>query len=109
MRPGQNLQLLVRAIEHAINAAPNITIESPKWLPNKDTGRLREHGVVLTFSFNHYSLMVALECRDRSRKVGVPDVEGFRNKCDRTGINRAIIISETGFTKTTIIASFSTF
>lgn len=102
MKPGENLQRLVRALEQAINAASNITIESPKRLPDKDTGRLREHDVVLTFAFSHHNLILALECRDRSRRVGVPDVEAFRNKCDRTGVHRAIIVSATGFTKTAL-------
>ena len=102
MRPGENLQRLVRALEQATNNAPDIQVESPKRLPDKDTGQPREHDVVLTFSLRHHSMVMALECRDRSRKVGVPDVEAFRNKCDRTGVHRAIIVSATGFAKTAL-------
>jgi hypothetical protein len=102
MKPGENLQRIVRALEQATNNAPNITVESPKRVPDKDTGKPREHDVIVTFSFNHHSMIMALECRDRSRKVGVPDVEAFRNKCDRTGVHRAIIVSATGFTKTAL-------
>jgi hypothetical protein len=58
MKPGENLQRLVRALEQAINAASNITVESPKRLPDKDTGRLREHDVVLTFAFSHHNLIL---------------------------------------------------
>jgi hypothetical protein len=32
----------------------------------------------------------------------VPDLEAFRNKCDRTGVHRAIIVSATGFAKTAL-------
>jgi hypothetical protein len=102
MRPGENLQRLVRALEQATNNAPNIRVESPKRLPDKDTGQPREHDVVLTFALSHHTVVMALECRDRSRKVGVPDVEAFRRKCDRTGVHRAIIVSATGFTKTAL-------
>jgi hypothetical protein len=102
MRPGENLQRLVRALEQATNNAPDIQVESPKRLPDKDTGQLREHDVVLTFSLSHHSMVMALECRDRSRKVGVPDVEAFRKKCDRTGVHRAIMVSSKGFTKTAL-------
>ena len=45
---------------------------------------------------------MALECRDRSRKVGVPSVEAFYAKCQRTGIDRGIIVSSTGFTRTAL-------
>lgn len=47
-------------------------------------------------------MILALECRDRSRKVGVPDIEAFRKKCDRTAIHRSIIVSASGFTKTAL-------
>jgi hypothetical protein len=102
MKPGENLQHLVRTLEQATNNAPNIKVESPKRVPDKDTGKPREHDVVVTFSFSHHSMVMALECRDRSRKVGVPDVEAFRNKCDRTGVHRAIIVSASGFTRTAL-------
>ena len=65
------------------------------------TGRLREHDVVLTFSMQHHELIVAL-CRDRSRKVGVPEIEAFKKKCERTGIHRGIIVSSLGFSKSAL-------
>jgi Restriction endonuclease len=102
MKPGENLQRLVRALEQATNNHAHVKVESPKRLPDKDTGQLREHDVVLTFSLGHHTMLVALECRDRSRKVGVPAVEAFRHKCDRTGVHRGIIVSPLGFTKTAL-------
>ena len=99
MKPGEGLQRLVQLIEQATNDASNVKVKSPKRLVDKDTGQLREHDVVLTFSLGHHSIMMALECRDRSRPVGVPDVEAFRSKCDRTGVDKAIIVSSTGFRK----------
>lgn len=102
MKPGENLQRLVRALEQATNNAPNILVESPKRLADKDTGKLREHDVIVTFSLSHHSLVMALECRDRSRPVGVPDVEAFWKKCDRTGVHRALMVSATGFRRTAL-------
>jgi len=43
MKPGENLQRLVAAIERSMLAAPNVKIQSPAWLRDKDTGRRREH------------------------------------------------------------------
>jgi Restriction endonuclease len=63
---------------------------------------LREHDIVLTFLEGHHELSVALECRDRLRRVGVPDVEAFWAKCQRTGISLGIIVSAKGFTRTAI-------
>jgi hypothetical protein len=76
---GRDLQRIVHPIETALRQNPNIKVESPKRLVDKDTGRLREHDVVLTFTEGHHEILCALECRDRSRPVGVPAVEAFHN------------------------------
>jgi predicted helicase len=105
MKPGEQLQRLVETLERVINNASNVKIESPKRLTDKDTGRLREHDVVLNFSMQHHDMIVALECRDRSRKVGVPEIEAFKNKCDRTGVHKGVVVSSIGFTNTALLKS----
>jgi Restriction endonuclease len=101
-RPGQDLQRLVRVIERATHHDGNVLVESSKRLRDKVTGRLREHDVVLTFTQRHHKILVALECRDRSRKVGVNSVEEFHSKCRDTGVHRGIIVSSIGFTRTAL-------
>lgn len=101
-RQGNSFHRLVHAIERSVVNNPSVRIEAPKMMPNKDTGRLREHDIVLTFTEGHRELLMAIECRDRSKPVGVPDVEQFHSKRERTGIDRGIIVSQTGFTKTAI-------
>jgi hypothetical protein len=101
-KDGKALQVLVHAIETLISGSPNVRVESPKRLPDKDTGQLREHDVVITFTQAHHEFLLALECRDRSRPVGVPDVEGFHAKCSRTGIGRGAMVSSIGFRKTAL-------
>jgi hypothetical protein len=101
-KDGKNLQRLVRTLESVLNNGQKVRIESPKRLPDKITGRLREHDVLLTFSLEHHELIVALECRDRSRPVGVGAVEEFRSKCESTDIHCGIIVSANGFTSTAI-------
>jgi hypothetical protein len=99
---GRDLQRLIHAIESSLDAEAKVKVESPKRLVDKDTGRLREHDVILTFLAGPHELSIALECRDRSRPVGVPEVEAFGAKCQRTGISRGIIVSSKGFTKTAV-------
>jgi hypothetical protein len=99
---GRDLQRLIHAIESALHAGGGVKVESPKRLIDKDTGRLREHDVVLTFLQAHHQLLLALECRDRSRPVGVPEVEAFSEKCRQTGVNSGIIVSSKGFARTAI-------
>jgi hypothetical protein len=45
--------------------------------------------VILTFTQRHHKLIVALECRDRSRKVLVPDVEGSTQSAGGRGSTAA--------------------
>jgi hypothetical protein len=48
-------------------------------------------------SVEHHEFVTAIECRDRSRPVGVPQIEGFHQKCQDTGIHRGVIVSPKGF------------
>lgn len=99
---GQNLQRLIRTIESARNSGLNVKIESPKRIRDKITKRMREHDVVLTCTVAHREVVIALECRDRSRKVGVDAVEAFRSKCESTDIHSGIMVSANGFTNTAV-------
>jgi hypothetical protein len=80
-RPGKKLERLVASLERTL-ASSNATIEAPcRRLKDRDTNRRREHDVVITWDFGHHVLITAIECRDRSRPVGVPEVESFAKKC----------------------------
>jgi hypothetical protein len=100
MRKGKNLELLITAIEKTLSKDKSITIESPKRLRDRTTGKLREHDVVLTIKQGHHSLLMAIECRDHSRPITVNQVEAFSQKCRDTGINQGVIVSSHGFYNT---------
>jgi hypothetical protein len=102
MKKGRALERLVETVERALSGTPGVKIESPKSLEDRITGGRREHDVVLTFSSGHHELIVAIECRDRSRVVTVNDVESFWSKCQDTGTNRGIIVSPKGFSKAAV-------
>lgn len=100
MRKGRSLEKLVAYLERHLAANEIVKVESPKRLRDKSTNRLREHDVILTITSGHHKVIVAIECRDRSRPVGVPQIEGFAKKCQETGIDQGVIVSPCGFTKT---------
>jgi hypothetical protein len=102
MKRGENLQRLVYTVERAIHNNPNVQMASPQRFRDKVTRKKREHDVGITFNNQHYKFVLALECRDRNRPVGVPDVEAFKKKCDRTGIDKGIIVSSIGFADTAL-------
>ena len=102
-KTGKSLEELVASIERALAHNQNVTVQSPAFLVDKVTGENREHDVLLTITGSHHSAMIAIECRDRSRKVTVNDVEGFRSKCQDTGIDHGIMVSPKGFSKSALV------
>lgn len=99
-RPGIEFQEFVAALERAITEREGVTVESSKRLVDKDTGRLREHDVVITRRDAHHTIKTAVECKDTGRKIGVEVVEAFWKKCERTGIHHRVLVSANGFTAT---------
>jgi len=74
-----------------------VKIESPARIRDRTNGKLREHDVLITFKHGHHSYLTAIECRDRSRKITVNQIEGFYQKCLDTGINKSVMVSTKGF------------
>jgi hypothetical protein len=100
IRPGRALEQLVATLERVLNVkSGNVTIESPKKLPDRVTSQPREHDVVLTLSESHHKIVVAIECKDWSQPVGTEVVEAFITKCRDTGVDKGIIVSPSGFTE----------
>jgi len=102
MKQGRSLELLVEKLERLLANDARVLVESPKKIRDTQTHQLREHDVVLTYNQSHHELIVAIECKDRSRPVGVPDLEAFDTKCRHTNINQGIIVSSSGFTNTAL-------
>lgn len=97
---GKKLERLVATLERTL-AGTNAAIESSsRRLLDRDTGKPREHDVLITWDHGHHRIVTAIECRDRSRPVGVPDVEAFADKCAATGVNTGVIVSAAGFRST---------
>src|SRR5689334_18912714 len=98
-RKGRSLERLVESLERVLSGKNGVTIESPKFLPDRVTSDSREHDVVITTRTAHHVMTLAIECRDRSRKVNVLDVESFVTKCQDTQVNKGVIVSAKGFTR----------
>jgi len=100
-RPGKAFQDLVAQVETTLLKDHTIKVESPAFLVDKD-GHRREHDVLITRREHMRTYLTAIECKDLKRKVGVPALEAFRTKCDSTGINSAVLVSSSGFTKSAL-------
>lgn len=76
-RDGDNFHRLVEHLQRAVAGAENVTVASPKYLTDKITGEQQEHDIDLTYHMPQWNLVVAIECRDRTRRVGANQVEEF--------------------------------
>lgn len=99
-KTGKSLEKLVSSLEKVLGNAGNVSVDSPKRLRDKITGQLREHDVVLTINQAHHQVIIAIECRDRSRPITVNQVESFWKKCQDTGVDHGVIVSSMGFYNT---------
>src|SRR6266540_1609019 len=97
VKSGKTLETLVTYIEKALANKEQVTVDTRKRLPDRTTGRLREHDVVLTLTQGHHEIVIAIECRDLSRRITVNQVESFWAKCQHTGVAHGIMVSSKGF------------
>jgi hypothetical protein len=102
MRSDRSLEKLVEYLHGQLIESGSVVIESPKYLRDNSTGRLRRHDVILTVTSGHQTFLVAIECRDRNRPVGLSQLWAFAMKCSATSINKSAIVSSCGFTKTAL-------
>lgn len=99
-KDGKVLEQLVAIIENAVTGNSNVKVQHDGRLTDKTTGVPRQFDVVLVIEHQHHSVVIAIECRDRARPVGAPDVEAFHTKCQHTGVNQGVIVSTNGFANT---------
>lgn len=100
MRKGKALERLVMILETVLCQSKDTSINSPHRMRDRVTGKLREHDVVLITRQGHHEFVTAIECRDRSRPIGVDAVEAFNRKCSDTHVDRSVMVSSTGFRNT---------
>jgi hypothetical protein len=99
-KDGKSLEQLIAVIEKVLGKEETVKVDVRAKLPDRITGQPREHDVLLTVKSGHHTVLIAIECRDRSRPVIVNDVESFQKKCEDTGVNQGVIVSTSGFANT---------
>jgi len=100
-RAGRAFENIVCTLEQILSDS-RASIESPGFLVDRVTNQKREIDVLIRFSQSHHKQLIAIECKDKSIPVGVPDVEGFNTKIRDLKITKAVLVSSSGFRKTAI-------
>jgi hypothetical protein len=103
-RPGRAFQDLVATVERAIAGQDGVVMETNVLVRDAD-GDLREHDILLTHTEGLRVTKTAVECKDHGRKIGKPELEAFRSKCQDTGIHKGVMVSSSGFALSALKAS----
>jgi hypothetical protein len=94
-----DFQALVTLIERQLHDATTVTLTESKQLRDGETGRLRELDVVIEARVGTRTVVIAVECRDRSRPASVQWIDELLGKYDRLPVDRVVAVSRSGFTK----------
>jgi hypothetical protein len=81
-----------------IAATPDSRVEFDARVRDRETGKLRQIDVAVWQPSSHGELLIAVECKDHKRRVGVAHVEAFKQKSAAVGASRAALVSRSGFT-----------
>ena len=92
----RELELLVTRIEGAL-APAGATIRSPDHIADIFTGELREVDVSIRHRVGSVTLLITIECRDRTRAEDVTWIEQLATKQTHIGAAHTIAVSSTGF------------
>ncbi|WP_106971674.1 restriction endonuclease [Streptomyces xylophagus] len=96
---GRALEELVATLETLLSDSP-VEIKSPDYITGRTTQTLREVDVSLRTRVGSATILVIIECRDRSRPQNVQWIDEIVGKQEEVGANKAVAVSQSGFTST---------
>ncbi|RYF30182.1 MAG: hypothetical protein EOO23_05700, partial [Comamonadaceae bacterium] len=98
------LERLAGTIGRAIAGQEGVKMETNVFVKDAD-GDIREHDILITHTEGLRVTRTAVECKDHGRKIGKPEMDAFRSKCQDTGIHKGVLVSSSGFAKSALKAS----
>lgn len=101
MRAGRDFEVLVSRIEEWL-VPKGATVKSPDYIPDRDTGRLREVDASVRMMCGSVPVLITIECRDRSRKQDVRWIEEIAAKRDSIGASRTVAVSSSEWSQPAI-------
>jgi len=96
-------QRLITTIHACLENNKNTSIEESVYLIDKETGEKREVDILIRSTMADYSVILAIEVIDRSRKAGSGWVEEMSGKQKALSIDKIVLVSRSGFTKPALI------
>ena len=82
--------------------SPNATIKTREKILGKKSGCPRELDITIRETIGPDEMLIAIDCKDLSRKVDIKKVEECIGLFDDVGVNQGVIVSAKGFTKSAL-------
>lgn len=95
----RQLEQIVALFEQALSHHRGVSIESPAFLPDRDTGKPREVDVLISGQLGSVAIRCIVECRAHQRPQGVQWLEQVSAKKQSVDASEAVAVSASGFTK----------
>ncbi|RFZ89915.1 hypothetical protein D0C36_24030 [Mucilaginibacter conchicola] len=102
---GKQLERLVGLIHEAIKESSGTIVQTNVKLKNT-SGVLREFDIIIRSIVSDVEIVIAIECKDYTKAVGVEKLEAFKGKCDRIPlISKKVFVSPSGYQRDAINAA----
>lgn len=98
-RKGRTAETIVQALERLFVATPDVEVQSPGFLADGVSGKMREFDVLIAARVGRHIMHTAIEVRDRKTPVSCEAIEAFQTKCADTRIAKKAFVSRSGYTK----------
>ncbi len=89
---------LVKKVQKKL--APNAIVKLDDKIIGKITGVKRQIDISVRQKVGNYDLLIAIDCKDYSKPVGLPQIGEFIELISDIQANKGVIVSANGFTKT---------
>lgn len=100
-KKGKDFEELISWIHQCVHDRAEVTPNAK--LRDRGTGKLRQIDILIAVADGPVELAAIVECRDHKRKVGVPYLEHVAKKVESVGVNKAFVVSKSGFCKTALV------
>jgi restriction endonuclease len=93
----QEFEGVVERLERKFHS--NAIVKRDDHLPGRKSQRMRQIDVSIKYTLGPNNVLIVVECKRHSRKLGPDEIGAFISKIDDVGAQLGIIVAEKGFTK----------
>ena len=93
------LERVVAAIEHSVATVEGTAVTANAKVPERLTGKPRQVDVLVQFPASGREFRIAVEVRDYSSPLSLPQIEGLISKLGKLDVDKSAIVAQSGFSE----------